>query len=93
MKAAESFGGQQVVEIIGNVKNNGEKALRKVELNCIFYDPYNQVILRETVPIVRADKGGLKPGETKPFRLPFDTIPKSWNQAMPQMVMAGLVFE
>src|SRR6187399_964105 len=36
MKAAESFGGQQVVEIIGNVKNNGDKALKKVELNCIF---------------------------------------------------------
>lgn len=93
MKAAESFGGQQLVEIIGNVKNNGARALKKVELNCVFYDPYNQVVLRETVPIVRADKGGLKPGETKPFRLPFDTLPKSWNQAMPQMVMAGLVFE
>jgi len=93
MKAAESFGGQQLVEIIGNVKNNGTRALKKVELNCVFYDPYNQVVLRETVPIVRADKGGLKAGETKPFRLPFDTLPKSWNQAMPQMVMAGLVFE
>lgn len=93
MKAAESFGGQQLVEIIGNVSNNGQKALKKVELNCVFYDPYNQVILRETVPIVRPDKGGLKPGETKPFRLPFDNLPKSWNQTMPQMVMAGLVFE
>lgn len=93
MKAAESFGGQQLVEIVGSIANNGGKALKRVELNCVFYDPYNQVVLRETVPIVRPDKGGLKPGETKPFRLPFDNLPKSWNQAMPQMVMAGLVFE
>lgn len=93
MKAAESFGGQQLVEITGQIRNNGPRPLKKVDLTCIFYDPYNQVIFRETVPIVRPDKGGLKPNQTKPFRLPFDTIPKSWNQTLPQMVMAGVVFE
>jgi hypothetical protein len=93
MKAAESFGGQQLVEIVGSITNKGEKALRRVELNCVFRDPYGQVVLRESVPIVRPDRGGLKPGETKPFRLPFDQVPKSWDQAMPNMVMAGVVFE
>lgn len=93
MKASESFGGQQLVEIVGSVKNNGGRGLKMVELTCVFSDPYGQVVLREKAAIVRADKGGLKPGETKPFRLPFDTLPKSWNQAMPQMVIAGLVFE
>ena len=93
MKAAESFGGQQLVEITGKITNNGERALKSVELKCVFYDPYNQEVLRDTVAIVRADKGGLKPGETKPFRLPFDALPKSWNQVMPTMVMAGVVFE
>ena len=36
--------------------------------------------------------GGLKPGETKSFRLPFDDLPASWNQAMPQLVIAGVKF-
>lgn len=93
MEAKESFGGQQLVEITGKISNKGGKSLRKVELTCVFHDPYNQVVLREVVPIVRADRGGLKQGETKPFRLPFDTIPNSWNQAMPGMVIAGVVFE
>ena len=93
MKATESFGGQQLVEITGQIRNNGPRVLKKVDLTCIFYDPYNQVILRETVPIVRPEKGGLKSNQTKPFRLPFDTIPRSWNQTLPQMVMAGVVFE
>ncbi len=93
MNAAESFGGQQLVEITGKVTNRGDRSLRKVDLNCVFYDPYGQVVLRETVPIVRSDRGGLKPGETKPFRLPFDNIPSSWNQSMPSMVMAGVVFD
>ncbi|MCX6614455.1 MAG: hypothetical protein NTW74_26905 [Acidobacteria bacterium] len=93
MKAAESFGGQQLMEITGQIRNNGPRVLKKVELNCVFFDPYGQVVLRETVPIVRPDKGGLKSNETRPFRLPFDSLPKSWNQAMPQMVIAGIVFE
>lgn len=92
MKATESFGGQQLVEITGMITNKGARNLQRVDLNCVFYDPYGQIILRETVPIVRADKGGLKAGETKPFRLPFDAVPKAWNQVMPQLVMAGIVF-
>ena len=52
-----------------------------------------QVVLRERVPIVRERSGGLDPGKTKDFRLPFDTIPESWNQTMPQMVIAQVVFE
>jgi hypothetical protein len=39
-----------------------------------------------------AGNGGLKPGETKSFRLPFDDLPDSWNQAMPQLVIAGVKF-
>ncbi len=93
MKAAESFGGQQLVEITGKITNRGEKPLRRVDLICIFHDPYQQVVLRETVSIVRPDRGGLKAHETKDFRLPFDQIPKSWSQAMPQMVIGRVVFE
>jgi hypothetical protein len=93
MTAAESFGGQQLIEIIGNIQNQGNRPLLRVDLTCVFRDPYGQVVLRETVPIVRADRGGLKPGETKPFRLPFDQVPKTWDQAMPNLVMAGVVFE
>jgi hypothetical protein len=63
-----------------------------VEINCVFYDPYGQVVLRQRVPIVSQKVGGLAPGETKPFRLPFDNLPESWNNAMPQMVIAGIEF-
>jgi hypothetical protein len=64
-----------------------------VEINCIFYDPYGQVVLRQRVPIVSPKAGGLSPGAAKPFRLPFDTIPESWNNIMPQMVIARIDFQ
>jgi hypothetical protein len=36
--------------------------------------------------------GGLKPGESKPFRLPFDDIPESWNNEIPRLVIASVQF-
>ena len=92
MKAAESYMGSQLVEITGKITNNGDRPLQQVDLNCVFYDAYNQVVLRQRVSIVRTKTGGLKPGETKSFRLPFDTIPQSWNQSLPQMVIAAVLF-
>ncbi|MCC6369066.1 MAG: DUF2393 family protein [Bryobacterales bacterium] len=92
MKAAENAIHQQVVEITGKITNNGDRHLRSVKITCIFYDPYTQVVLKERVEIVRSRSGGLAPGETKPFRLPFDNLPESWNQAMPQLVIAGILF-
>ena len=93
MKAHADYFQHQVVEITGMIGNAGDRVLQVVEINCVFYDPYGQVVLRQRVPIVSRKAGGLAPGETKPFRLPFDTLPESWNNAMPQMVIAGIDFQ
>lgn len=92
MKATESYIGQAIVEIIGRITNNGDRTLSQVDINCVFYDPYGQVVLRQRVSIVRPKTGGLKPGETKDFRLPFDELPQSWNNSMPQLVIAQIIF-
>jgi hypothetical protein len=64
-----------------------------VEINCVFYDAYGQLILRRRVPVVSRKMDGLAPNETKQFRLPFDDIPESWNQTMPQLVIAQIQFQ
>jgi len=92
MKAMSSYMGQDMVEITGKISNNGDRPLRQVDLNCVFYDPYSQVVLRERVSIVRQKEGLLQPGQTRVFRLPFDSIPKSWNNTMPQLVIAQILF-
>lgn len=92
MAAKESYLKQAVTEIVGQIGNDGDRVLNLVEINCIFYDSYGQVVLRERVPIVNRKMGSLAPGEIKNFRLPFDNLPESWNQAMPQMVIANIVF-
>ena len=92
MKATDSYLSQRVIEIQGKIGNAGTRPLEVVEIYCIFRDVYGQTILRARVPIVGGRAGGLKPGETKSFRLPFDEIPGSWNQVMPQLVIAGVKF-
>jgi hypothetical protein len=92
LKAKENYFQQAVVEIDGKIANTGPRPLDTVEIYCVFRDPYGQLVLRRRLAIVNGRMGGLKPGETKSFRLPFDDLPQSWNQSMPQLVIAGVKF-
>ena len=92
MKATESYMKQKVVEITGKIANNGPRPINLVEINCVFRDAYGQVVLRERVAIVGRRTGKLAPGDKKSFRLAFDNIPESWNQAVPDLVIAQIVF-
>jgi len=89
MKATENFAGAAVVEITGNITNGGQRPLERIDLSCIFYDVSGLVVLRERVPIVKTT---LRPGESKPFRLAFEGVSQSWNQTLPQLVIAQIVF-
>jgi hypothetical protein len=92
MQANQSYFNQVVVEISGKIANAGDRPLDQVDIFCIFRDSYGQLVLRKRVPIVSGKTGGLKPGENKTFRLPFDEIPESWNHSMPSLVIAGIKF-
>jgi len=93
MKASENFMKATVVEISGKIANRGDRPLKLVEINCVFYAPYGQLLLRERVAIVKSNGASLPPGETRAFRLPFDSIPSGWNQTLPQLVIARIDFE
>ena len=89
MQAHESYLKQQVVEITGKIQNTGNRVVSNAQIYCVFLDSYGQVVLRERVAIV---KQKLPPGDTQNFRLAFDNIPGSWNQAMPTIVIASIEF-
>jgi hypothetical protein len=93
MKAHESYLKQSVVEITGSIENRGQRKLNQVEIYCVFYDLYGQVILRERVALASPKAGGSAPGEVKPFRIAFDNVPDSWNQSQPQLVIAAIDFQ
>ena len=92
MQASENFMKQQVVEVQGTIANNGPRAVRSIEVYCVFYSVSGQAIHRERLPIVSAQQLPLSPGDKRNFRLPFDALPDGWNQALPNLVIAQIQF-
>ena len=92
MKATENFMKQQVVEVEGKITNNGSRSIESVSVYCLFSGVDGREVYRERVPIVQSKSTPLKPGETRNFRLPFDSLPDTWNQALPRMVIAQMTF-
>jgi len=93
MQAAESYVQSRLVEILGDITNKGSRTVAVAEVTCVFNDYSGQEVARERAFVVGGRSGSLKPGETKAFRLPFDTIPGSWNQVLPGLVIAQIQFE
>jgi len=87
MKATESYAQQVVTEIEGKVTNTGDRTVDFADVACVFYDSGGKLVLREQATIVKRPLG---PGETRSFRLPFDDIPATWNNQMPQLVIAHI---
>lgn len=67
--------------------------MKQALVTCVFYDWGGQVVARENDYIVGGTAGSLPPGGTKPFRLAFDTIPETWTQALPTLVIREIKFE
>src|ERR1017187_4426123 len=101
MESHESYLKQSIVEITGNILNSGDRVLNSVEINWVFYEPgavmpdgrlFQEVIWRERTFVVTKKTGGLEPGKARAFRVAFDNIPDSWNQAIPNPVIAAIEF-
>ena len=94
MQASENLMNQKVVEVLGNISNNGSRDVKSIDVWCLFYGLDGREIHRERLRIVggAANTGTLKPGTAKSFRMPFDSLPDGWNQAMPKMVIAQITF-
>jgi hypothetical protein len=93
IQAAESVINQRVVEILGDLTNNGDRTVKLAEVTCVFKDYNDKELQRERVAIIGQTTGPLAPGATKAFRLAFDDLADSWNQAYPSFVIAQIQFQ
>ena len=92
MTAADSTLKLSLLEITGKITNKGPRAIEQVQVTCLFHEPNLQVIKRERVTVIGSRTGALEPGATKSFRLNFDDVPETWNQTMPDLVIAQIIF-
>ncbi|MGH9652861.1 MAG: hypothetical protein ACRD6B_05275 [Bryobacteraceae bacterium] len=92
MSAAENMVRQRVVAVRGHITNRGPRTLTSVSVDCSFSDIQGKTIYRERKLIFSSNEKPLKSGETRPFRLAWDYLPDDWNQALPRIAVARIMF-
>jgi hypothetical protein len=92
MGAADSYLKTSLVEITGKLTNGGSRTISLVQVNCVFRDVTGNVVKRERVTIAGLKTGPLPQGGTRSFQLNFDNIPETWNQTLPDLVIAQIQF-
>ena len=99
VKAADNLMRQQVVYVDGKITNGGSRSITRLDVYCLFKNVSGAEVYRERASLVQpktapANTGGtLGPGQTRRFELPFDNLPDTWNQGMPNLVIAQIQFE
>jgi uncharacterized protein DUF2393 len=97
MSAAENFVGATVSYVDGTVTNSGAKTVTHAMVQVTFKDDMGQVAQREETPLQALKTDGpypeavdfsvspLGPGQSKPFRLTFESISAQWNHQYPEI--------
>ena len=97
MSAAENFVGATVNYVDGTVTNTGDKIVTHAIVEVTFKDDMGQLAQREEVPLQVLKTSGpypeavdlstspLGPGQSKPFRLTFESISAQWNHQYPDI--------
>jgi Protein of unknown function (DUF2393) len=97
MSAAENFVGATVSYVDGTITNAGNKTVTHVVVEVLFKDDLGQLAQREDIPMQVLKTTGpypeavdfsvspLGPGQSKPFRLTFESISAQWNRQYPDI--------
>jgi hypothetical protein len=97
MSAAENFVGATVSYVDGTVTNSGDKTVTHAVVEVQFKDDLGQLAQREDIPLQVLKTTGpypeavdfrvspLGPGQSKPFRLTFESISAQWNHQYPEI--------
>jgi hypothetical protein len=99
MSAAENFVGATVSYVDGAVTNSGDKTVTHIVVEVNFKDDMGQIAQREEIPMQMLKTDGpypeavdfnvspLAPGQSKSFRLTFESISAQWNHQYPEIVV------
>lgn len=97
MSAAENFVGATVSYVDGTIANSGSETVSHVQVQVNFRDEIGQLAQREDIPlqVLKTDgpypeavdfaQSPLAPGQSKLFRLTFESISAAWNHQVPEI--------
>jgi hypothetical protein len=102
MSAAENFVGATVSYVDGTLANSGDKTVTHIAVEVNFKDDMGQTVQREDIPMQVLKTDGpypeavdfsaspLAPGQSKPFRLTFESISAQWNRQYPDVQITSV---
>jgi Protein of unknown function (DUF2393) len=105
MSAAENFVGATVSYVDGTITNSGNKTVTHVIVQVLFKDDLGQLAQREDIPMQVLKTNGpypeavdfsvppLAPGQSKTFRLTFESISAQWNRQYPEIQVTDVVLK
>jgi hypothetical protein len=97
MSEANSFSGAKVTYIDGQITNSGDRTVVAITVQVGFHNDVGQFAQRLAVPLnlIRTREpyvdtqpvsaAPIEPGQTRDFRLIFDSMPADWNQQIPEI--------
>jgi hypothetical protein len=97
MSEATSFSGAKVTYIDGQIANTGDRTLTAITVQVGFHSDVGQFAQRLALPLsfVRTrlpyvdtqpvSAAPIEPGQSRDFRLIFDTVPADWNLQFPEI--------
>ena len=97
MSEATSFSGAKVTYIDGQIANTGDRTLNGITVQVGFHSDVGQFAQRIALPLnlIRTRQpyidtqpvsaAPIEPGQTRDFRLIFDTVPADWNLQIPEI--------
>jgi hypothetical protein len=97
MSEATSFSGAKVTYIDGQIANTGDRTLTAITVQVGFHSDVGQFAQRVALPLnlIRTRQpyidtqpvsaSPIEPGQTRDFRLIFDTVPPDWNLQFPEI--------
>ena len=97
MSEATSFSGAKVTYIDGQITNHGSRTLSAITVQVGFHSEVGQFAQRVSLPLslIRTRQpyvdtqpvsaAPIEPGQSREFRLIFDTVPAEWNLQLPEV--------
>lgn len=97
MSEATSFSGAKVTYIDGQITNKGNRTLNAITVQVGFHSDVGQYAQRLALPlsfirtrqpyvdIETVSAAPIAPGQTRDFRLIFDSVPADWNLQYPEI--------
>jgi hypothetical protein len=84
---------QEFTYVAGVISNDGVRNIRGLDVTLEFWDPFNQIVLRDTEHLIPTSGQPLAGGARRDFQITFEHVPSEWNQQHPAIQVIGLILE